>query len=354
MTYRHILLATVCGLATLAPISAAAQSDAAPPAGAGDTSANAEIIVTAQKRNERLVDVPISITAATGDQLADAGVSDTNNLAQVVPGFRMDSAGASRQPTIRGVGSQLVGPGLSANVATYIDGYYRPSLVGNSELFDVASVQVLKGPQGTLFGRNATGGAVLITTLGPQDEFDGKIQLQYGSHNEAKASLFLTGGLSETVSASLSGYYHRGDGFVENLVTGRDDTEFENYAVNAKLRFAPTDRLSFVLGLQYSSVDDPASQTVSAYGGIATLSLAPGAIVATERGDSSADVVGINRSTERAVTLTSRYDFDGVNLTSYTQYRSTKSHFALDLDAAQIPLLSADWLVRQKTFTQEC
>jgi len=142
------------------PADAATTGDEAQP---DDQPGAGEIIVTAQRRNERQVNVPIAITAVSGESLAAAGVTSTAELGQVVPGLRLDLSGAFFQPTVRGVGSATAGVGLSSNVATYIDGVYRPSqFTTNFELGDLETIQVLKGPQGTLFGRNATGGAILV------------------------------------------------------------------------------------------------------------------------------------------------------------------------------------------------
>src|ERR1700728_1819389 len=113
-----------------------------------------EIVVTAQKRTESAVNVPISITAVSGEALQTLGIPDVTSLPQVVPGLRIDFSGAFSQPTIRGVGSALLGPGLSSNVATYVDGIIRPSsLTSNVQFADISSIEVLQGPQGTLFGR---------------------------------------------------------------------------------------------------------------------------------------------------------------------------------------------------------
>ncbi|MFV0276110.1 MAG: TonB-dependent receptor plug domain-containing protein [Parahaliea sp.] len=130
-----------------------------------------EVVVTAQKREEALEDVPISITAVTGQQLENAGITNVRDLPKIVPGLRIDQQGPFTQPTIRGVGSSTAGAGMTSNVATYIDGFYVPSQLGTSmEFLNIQSIQVLKGPQGTLFGRNATGGAILLQTTNPSYE----------------------------------------------------------------------------------------------------------------------------------------------------------------------------------------
>jgi len=142
-----------------------AATGAATPAPAGS---NQEIIVTAQKRSEKLQNVPISIAAVSGPQLAKSGITEVAQLQQSVPALRLNYSGNTVQPSIRGIGSSVAGPGLYSNIPVYVDGYYISSPTSSDiDLIDVDSVSVLKGPQGTLFGRNATGGAIQITTRAP-------------------------------------------------------------------------------------------------------------------------------------------------------------------------------------------
>lgn len=348
MPIRTLLLASAAiGL----PLAAhAADTYAAPPA----ASSVVEIVVTAQKRSERLENVPISISTANREQLDVAGVHDAGDLARVVPGLHMDSSGAYSQPTIRGVGSAVAGAGLSANVATYVDGFYHPnSLTNDLEFIDVESVQVLKGPQGTLFGRNATGGAILISTLKPSQAFHGEALAQYGSFNDAKGSIYVTGGLAPTLSASLSAYYHSGDGFVKNLITGHHDARFENYAVRGQLLYRPTANLSLLLSLEHSDVNDPTQQTFGNYNGISDGALTPGTVIATKRGDVSNNKPGGNQATTDAVSLKAQYDLTWAQLTSYTQYRDDRSHLHFDVDGSPLQILSSDWHTPDRTFTQE-
>ena len=119
-----------------------------------------EIIVTAQKRSERAIDVPATLTIVNGDDLARGGAVTNLDLTYFVPGLKMDRTGANAAPALRGVTSLVSGPGLDPNVATYIDGVYVSDAAAIIDLPDVQTVDVLKGPQGTLFGRNATGGLV--------------------------------------------------------------------------------------------------------------------------------------------------------------------------------------------------
>ncbi|MDB5440575.1 MAG: TonB-dependent receptor, partial [Caulobacteraceae bacterium] len=120
-----------------------------------------EVIVTAQHRAERLEDVPISIATVDTAALQAAGVADTRDLKQLLPGVNINAVGVYVQPTIRGITTSVTGPGADSNVAIYVDGVYQTAQTGAVfTLPDVSRIEVAKGPQGTLFGRNATGGAI--------------------------------------------------------------------------------------------------------------------------------------------------------------------------------------------------
>ncbi len=140
-----------------------------------------EIVVTAQRRAERSVDVPITLTTLDSAQLATANARDLVDISKITPSLRFDAAAAFVQPTIRGIGTSVATSGGGANVGIYIDGFYSPNpLSANSQLMNIESVQVLKGPQGTLFGRNTTGGAILIQSADPSEQMGGKFKLSYG------------------------------------------------------------------------------------------------------------------------------------------------------------------------------
>jgi iron complex outermembrane receptor protein len=161
--FHRALLAGGCLTALLPAHAIFAQS------AAGGISVLEEIVVTAQKRQENMQDVPIAVTAISGDALEKAGVTDTFDLKAVAPSLNFSTAvGGFGLPRIRGVGSTGTGPGIENPVATYIDGVYIGSSTGAlTSLNDIEQVAVLKGPQGTLFGRNATGGLIQITTKKP-------------------------------------------------------------------------------------------------------------------------------------------------------------------------------------------
>ena len=179
-----------------------------------------EVVVTAQRRSERLQDVPITVTAVSGTSLAASGVTTSGALSQVVPAFRMDYNGAFAQPTIRGISTQIASVGGASNVGVYVDGFYNASpLTSDFALLNVTAIQVVKGPQGTLFGRNTTGGAVLVTTSDPSQTPEFEAQASYGNLNTLKTALYATGPLTDKIAIDLAAQYDSTDGYWTNIYT---------------------------------------------------------------------------------------------------------------------------------------
>ncbi|HLZ99150.1 MAG TPA: TonB-dependent receptor plug domain-containing protein, partial [Steroidobacteraceae bacterium] len=212
-----------------------------------------EIIVTAERRKERLQDVPIVVNALAGDQLEDAGVKSTVDLGAVTPGLEFGTQAAYGQPFLRGVGTVANGPGVESPVALYVDGIYYGAMIGSVlTLNDVDQVEVLKGPQGTLFGRNATGGLIQITTKDPTQKFDGYADVGYGSYNTATSDLYVSGGVTQSVAADLSVHYQdQGTGFGRNAFTGSQVNKTKDLSARNKWVFTPSDATSIKVIFDY-------------------------------------------------------------------------------------------------------
>src|SRR6266446_5114914 len=183
-----------------------------------------EIIVTAQRRKERLQDVPIVVNAFGGDQLEAAGIKSTLDLAAVTPGLEFGTQAAYGQPFLRGVGTVANGPGVESPVALYVDGIYYGAMIGSVlTLNNIEQVEVLKGPQGTLFGNTATG------------------------------DLYVSGGVTHSVAADLSVHYQdQGTGFGRNAFTNSEVNKTKDLSVRSKWVFTPSDATSIKLIFDYS------------------------------------------------------------------------------------------------------
>jgi iron complex outermembrane receptor protein len=332
------------------PALAAGQESAPQP----DLGTIEEIIVTAQKRSEVLEDVPISITNVSGEQLENGGLASVNDLPQLVPALRVDLAGGFSQPTIRGIGSSIAGAGFTSNVATYVDGFYAPSqLTTDMQLLNLASVQVLKGPQGTLFGRNATGGAILLTTLEPSHETDVRLRASYARFNRSSVGGYVSSGLSETLAANVTVGWERGDGFLRNIVTGaEEDGDFDTVDVRTSWLWEPAEGTSLKLTYAHSDREDARPAATSSFQGLSA-GTPFGAVVATERREvSNTSPTGFQTNTD-GVFLTARHDFGAFELVSYSMWRDENSRTDLDLEGSSFPIFDVFFDIENTTYSQE-
>ena len=231
---------------------------AAPTQQSSDVATVDDVVVTAQRRSERLIDVPISITTVSTEQLERAGPTGLESLTKVVPGVYLQRNVYGLSPTVRGIGSTLATSGGEQNVSVYVDGVYQPSATSNVfDLANISGIEVLKGPQGTLFGRNATGGALLINTLDPSFTPGGRLNLSYERFNQVRASAYGTAPLSDVLAVNGAISYRHSDGWIRDNKTGELVNEAENFIVRGKLLFQPTDRFSAVLTAAHTEFDDP-------------------------------------------------------------------------------------------------
>lgn len=330
----------------------------APPQAQDPDSSSGEIVVTAQRRAERLVDVPITVTTLSGDQLSTANARDLVDIAKVTPSLRFDSAGGFVQPTIRGIGTAVVTSGGGSNVGLYVDGFYSPNpLATNAQLMNVDSVQVLKGPQGTLFGRNTTGGAILIQTSEPSEEAGGSFKLAYGRFDDALAQFYGTTGIMPGVAIDVEGMFRHGDGFQTNTLNGDERVgEYTSYSVRTGLKVDIGGAGSLLLRYMHADVDDPRPLVVSTYvdpvigPGVV---LAPPGLFTTKPDEVAKDQPGLFTSKSDTVQATLKLDLGFADLASYTQYRSEDVDQSQDLDATGAPIFQIGIPVRNKTISQE-
>ncbi|MEJ7935842.1 TonB-dependent receptor [Sphingobium sp. AN558] len=228
-----------------------------PAADDAQTSNIADIIVTAQKRAERLQDVPISVSAFNAQQLQTQQINTTSDLAQMTPSLTMSEQSNVVLPFIRGVGSTAIIPGEVGSISTYIDGVFMPSPFGASyELANIESVQVLKGPQGTLFGRNTAGGAIILNTDQPGFTWKGKLSAQYGNYDSRKVGAYVNGPVSDRVAISLLGSYEKDDGYLHDIIHNERTGELERTMARGSILFRATDNLTLTINADYAKNDD--------------------------------------------------------------------------------------------------
>lgn len=258
LSYRVKVLSAV-GLGALAlPAGVYAQPDQEQVASDTQTDTPsaglAPIVVTARRREESLQETPISITAFGGAELEARNLNDIADVGQFTPNVVIDGAvtlsgsSASTSVTIRGVGQTDFTFNADPAVGTYVDGVYISRAVGGLiNLLDIERVEVLRGPQGTLFGKNSTGGAINITTVAPNQTFSGKVGAQIGSYDLREIFGSINVPLGDTVAVRASASYRNRDGYVESLQGGEDFGSLDSFSGRARLRWEPTDTLTIDL-----------------------------------------------------------------------------------------------------------
>lgn len=217
------------------------------------------ITVTAQKREQTLQEVPIAVTVVDAETIQDAQIIDALDLQSVVPSLRVSQLERTSNATfiIRGQGNGANNPGIEPSVAVYIDGVFRPRAGSAlSDLMDIERVEVLRGPQSTLFGKNATAGVVSIVTAEPGFEFGGQVEATIGNYNASILRGSVTGPIAENLAFSLSGSANTRDGYYENVGTGGDFNDRDRWAVRGQLLFLPSENLQFRLIADYDEIDE--------------------------------------------------------------------------------------------------
>ncbi len=361
MTTSNALKTALIGSTILfatAAIPAWAQSGAASSDAAKD-SAIGDIIVTAQRRAEKLEDVPVAIVALSAETLEKSGVQRMTDIGQIATGVQINRGGSFTQPAIRGITTLTLGYGFENNTAVYVDGFYQPDMVTiNGDLANLASVQVLKGPQGTLYGRNATAGAIVMETLAPSKELTARTQVSYGRFNDFRAQAYVSVPLTDYLALSVAGYYRKSDGYIRDIGTDPaskaddfDAAKLQNESLRAKLLFTPTETVDITLGFNHGKVADArgTTYTINRYAFAVPASPPRASARDTTSGSALAD------STGKADEFTGKIVIDTGfgTLSSYTGYAKRLSFSIFDFDASK-PVItqSANTSIRQRTFQQ--
>jgi iron complex outermembrane receptor protein len=314
-----ICVVSACMIAFTPHRAAGAAADANPAVGAADSGELEEVVVSAQRRSERLQDVPISVAAFNSNDLVAAGVTGTSDLQVLTPGFVFGSQAGFAQPFLRGVGTVALGPGIENPIAIYVDGvYYGASSSGIMAFNNIQQIEVDKGPQGTLFGRNATGGLIQVTTKTPSDTFGGTVSATYGNYATTGTDFYVTGGVTSNLDADLAVHFqHQGDGYGVNVLTGQAVGLAQDLAARNKW-LLKTDGTEVTLVLDYGVTHFVPNYTA-----------APGttALGAPATPVSSQDLIGIfqpyGNTHQGGASLRVEHDFDAFRFTSITADRRT-------------------------------
>ena len=336
-------------LATLGAGSARAQTaDAA-------STALPEVLVTAQKRAEEVSTVPIVISVLSNQDLIQEGINSTQDLEWAVPGLVFGNTNGFAEPYLRGIGTDLITPGQESPIGFYLDGVYLPLPTDLIQQFDdISRIEVLKGPQGTLYGRNTTGGAVNILTRDPQQEFSADASVSAGDRGYVKATTYVTGGLTDALSANFSGVYTAHNGFVDVVNTGDPLDNLDQFGVRGKILYTLNERWSVLWGADYLEKHDT-SDTVYTALVASNTPLPPGVGPAFQPYTTYTNLnpAPHRYSSDFGSNLTVRGQLDWANFTSITAFRDDSFTSISDGDETTLPLLAYASIEGEQQFTQE-
>ena len=343
-----------------------------------------QIIVTATRRNEALSDVPLAVSAVTADTLEKTGAVDIRGLNQVSPSLLVSSTSSESgggTARIRGIGTVGENAGLESSVGVFIDGVYRSRTgVGLSELGPVDRIEVLRGPQGTLFGRNTSAGLIHVITAKPRFTREIYGEASLGNYDLRRVELGATGPISDTLAARIDGVYMRRDGFLDDVIGGGDYNDRNRYLLRGQLLYQPNDDLSVRLVADYTNRNEQCCAAVylptrdfqapntnlpstieRIIEGLVSVRDDRNGLVLDDPFDRditltpgrsyNSDVV------DYGVSLEGTYDFGGAELTSITAYRYNDFERGQDADFNNLDILFRDGsggaYIRFKTLTQE-
>ncbi len=327
--FTTVIMAGVGLVALAQPLSAqtagTAQAEAASAAPEGG-----EIIVTAQKRSERLQDVPLAVTAISGDALSRQQINDTTSLTRAVPSLTLQQGQGSQSNgfRIRGVGSQLFSLGVEASVSVVVDGVVAARATqGFSDFADIERIEVLRGPQGTLFGKNATAGVVSIVTARPTNTFQGKLEATIAEGNEYRVKSTVSGPLSDTLRVRVSGYYNDVGGYLYNVATKRDVNGAKSGGIRGKLDWDATDNLNFLLTGDYRKSNALCCQSVAVQTVTpAVITLSSPVVASPTNRQLIDDQDSFNNESQSTFSLEGNLNLGSATITSITAYQ----HYAND------------------------
>ncbi|BBB13585.1 TonB-dependent receptor [Sphingopyxis sp. FD7] len=354
---------------------------------ATEDSGDAPIVVTAQGRSQLLSDVPVAISAVSAETLQNSGANDIRQLNQVAPSLLVSSTGseANGSARIRGIGTVGDNPGLESSVPVFIDGVYRSrSGIGLNELGEIDRIEVQRGPQGTLGGRNSSAGLISIYSKKPDFQFGATGEVTYGNYDYWRLGGSVTGPISDTLAARIDGVWVKRDGFYDDAANNRDVNNRDRYFLRGQLLFEPTDALSIRLIADYTYRDEECcaatyiDSSVNPYIGNLNNPGVPASATTNNivrvLADLGQDLGAFNQGYGRDISVTPGrsyagktkdygfsgqidYDFGGATLTSITAYREYRSSQAGDVDYGTVDILyrapDADAYRQFHTFTQE-
>jgi len=367
VTMKKYELLAASAIAMFTAVPAMAQTTPPPPPAASDDYSN-DIVVTATKREQTLQDVPISVSVTGAETVERARIVDLIDLQSVVPSLKVTQFQSAGQTnfTIRGFGNGNGNDGIESSVGVFIDGVYRSrSAAALDDLPEIERIEVLRGPQSTLFGKNVSAGAISIVTKRPEFEWHGKAEVSVGSLGLINPRGTITGPISDSLAFRLSGSINERDGYFNNVTTKRDVNERNRWSIRGDILFQPSSDFSLRILADYNVIKEvccgaetvfvgPATRAIKALGfGVNAFDPATG--VSTNVFDRNLvyNTDPHNRLVGKGVSGQIDWSLGFAKLTSITAYRDQVNQTTLDVDFTGADISNLTSANHIKTFTQE-
>lgn len=318
------------------------------------------IVVTASKRPQTLQEVPIAVSVVRGEEIQQAEIQDVLDLQSLVPSLEVRQSGSTAGTgfVIRGFGGIANNAGIEPSVGVFIDGVYRSRATSQiSDLLNVGRVEVLRGPQSTLFGKNASVGVVSIVTQAPEFEFGGSVNATYGNYNAVRLRGNVTGPISDKVAYRLAASYNHRDGYADNLETGNSLNDRNRWGIQGQLLYDSGDDLTVRIIADYDKIDETCCFTANIVSGPLTDAIvgALGNFVDEDpfSYEGFANFDPTNRIENAGISLHIDKQLGATNLTSISAYRRLDSFSFSDADATSADIATSLNEGEVDTFTQE-
>lgn len=355
----ELLAASAIVLLYAAP--ALAQTTPAPANQDAGLSDSDDIIVTATKREQTLQDVPISVAVTSAATIEKAQIRDLIDLQSVVPSLKVAQFNAAGQTNfiIRGFGNGNGNDGIESSVGVFIDGVYRSrSASALDDLPEIERVEVLRGPQSTLFGKNVSAGAISIVTKRPSFEWGGKAEISVGNYSQMQTKATITGPISDSLAFRLSGSLNERDGYFKNLTTGSGVNDRHRWSVRGDVLFEPSSDFSIRVIADYNLIKEVCCGVTSIFNGPATQAIKSlGFAVSDTTRIFDRNVIfntdPFNRVEGKGVSGQVDWNLGFAKLTSITAYRNQVNRSDQDIDFTAADISNNKTANNAKTFTQE-
>ena len=356
--FKRSLLVTAVISALSSSVIHAAENDTVTNADKKDVE---RIMVTASKRLTGLQETPIAVTVVSGDLIDKANVLDINDLQTLVPTLRVTPLQRSTNTgfSIRGFGNGTNNTGIEPSVGVFIDGVYRSRAAAQiGDLPRVQQIEVLSGPQSTLFGKNASAGVISVHTMEPSYDFEGKVAVGMGNYNQKTMKGYITNGITDELAFSLSGGFNTRDGYTESLVGLSDLNDKDRWNARVQALYEPNEDVKIRFIADYNEIDEACCTADGVINGPTTgaVQFLGGSVNTPDNAFGYKSVLTLDPVStveDGGVSLQVDVDFDGFALTSITALRNNDQTWITDVDFTSLDILTETGDTKIETFTQE-